>query len=305
MLTEEINRYIALRRSLGFKLKETAKNLASFGQFTETRGERHVRTATAMVWAEGASTPDTRYRRITDVIRLAAFLHAEDAAHEIPPGGIFKAHRTKFIPYIFTDDELAQFIDAARIRQQDESSPVRREIYAVLFGLIASTGLRISEALNLTLSDVLPDGVLHIRNTKFGKSRMVPLHPSVVHILDQYLELRLAVVAEDDHLFLSEGKRKIYYSVPHKAFHEILAIANIAPGRSRRPRIHDLRHTFATRVLSQCGAGRDAISRHAVALMTYMGHSNPRYTYWYLHRTPELMADISAAAENLMMEGRP
>lgn len=305
MLTEEINRYIALRRSLGFKLKETAKNLASFGQFAEARGERHVRTATAVAWAEGASTPDTRYRRITDVIRLAAFLQAEDAAHEIPPGGIFKAHRTKFIPYIFTDDELAKFIDAARIRQQEESSPVWREVYAVLFGLIASTGLRISEALNLTLSDVLPDGVLHIRKTKFGKSRMVPLHPSVVRILDQYLELRLAVVAEDDHLFLSEGKRKIYYSVPQKAFHEILAIADIAPGRSRRPRIHDLRHTFATRVLVQCGAGREAISRHAVALMTYMGHSNLRYTYWYLHRTPELMADISAAAEKLLMEGRP
>jgi integrase/recombinase XerD len=186
MLIEEINRYIALRRSLGFKLKETAKNLASFGQFVEARGERHVRTATAVAWAEGASTPDTRYRRITDVIRLATFLHAEDAAHEIPPGGIFKAHRTKFIPYIFTDDELARLIVAARVRQLNESSPVRREIYAVLFGLIASTGLRISEALNLTLSDVLPDGILHIRKTKFGKSRMVPLHPSVMPILDRY-----------------------------------------------------------------------------------------------------------------------
>ena len=304
MLTEDIHRYIALRRSLGYKLKETARNLASFGHFAEARGERHVRTATAVAWAAGASTPDTRYRRVTDVIRLAAFLHAEDVEHEIPPEGIFKAHRTKFIPYIFTPDELVRFIDAARFRQRDESSPVRREIYAVLFGLIASTGLRISEALNLTLSDVLPDGILHIRKTKFGKSRMVPLHPTMICVLDQYLELRLAVATEDDHLFLSEGKRKIYYSVPQKAFHEILAIAAIAPGRSRRPRIHDLRHTFATRVLEQCGAGREAIARHAVALMTYMGHSNLRYTYWYLHRTPELLAEISAAAEKLVMECR-
>ena len=170
--------------------------------------------------------------------------------------------------------------------------------------LLYGCGLRISEALNLTLSDVLPDGVLHIRKTKFGKSRMVPLHPSMMNILDQYLELRMAVVAEDDHLFLSEGKRQIYYSVPQKAFHEILAIAGIAPGRPRRPRIHDLRHTFATRVLEQCGAGHEAIARHAVALMTYMGHSNLRYTYWYLHRTPELMAEIAAAAENLLMGER-
>lgn len=304
MLTEDINRYIALRRSLGFKLKETAKNLASFGRFAEAKAERHIRTATAVAWAEEASTPDTRYRRITDVIRLASFLQAEDAKHEVPPTGVFRSHRTKFIPYIFTGDELARLIDAARVRQQEECVPVRREIYAVLFGLIASTGLRISEALNLTLSDVLPDGILHIRKTKFGKSRMVPLHPSMMRILDRYLELRLAVAAEDDHLFLSEGKRKIYYSVPHKAFHEILAIAAIAPGRSRRPRIHDLRHTFATRVLEQCGAGREAIARHAVAVMTYMGHSNLRYTYWYLHRTPELLAEISAAAEDLLMEGR-
>lgn len=304
MLTEDINRYIALRRSQGFKLKETAKNLTSFGRYAEAKTEHHVRTVTAVAWAKEASTPDTRYRRITDIIRLASFLRAEDAAHEVPPTGVFRSHRTKFIPYIFTGDELTRLINAARVRQQEESLPVRREIYAVLFGLIASTGLRISEALNLTLSDVLPDGILHVRKTKFGKSRMVPLHASMVRILDQYLELRLAVAAEDDHLFLSEGKRKIYYSVPQRAFHEILAIAAIAPGRSRRPRIHDLRHTFATRVLEKCGAGREAIARHAVALMTYMGHSNLRYTYWYLHRTPELLSEISATAEKLM-EGRP
>ena len=301
MLIEEINRYIALRRSLGFKLKETAKNLAWFGQFVEARGERHVRTATAVAWAEGASTPDTRYRRITDVIRLATFLHAEDAAHEIPPEA-FKAHRPSSF---LTSSRMMNWRvhRCSSVRQLNESSPVRREIYAVLFGLIASTGLRISETLNLTLSDVLPDGILHIRKTKFGKSRMVPLHPTVMPILDRYLELRLAVAANDDHLFLSEGKRKIYYSVPQKVFHEILAIAAIAPGRSRRPRIHDLRHTFATRVLEKSGAGREAIARNAVALMTYMGHSNLRYTYWYLHRTPELLAEISAAAEELLTEG--
>ena len=227
---------------------------------------------------------------MTDVIRLATFLQAEDAAHEIPPGGIFKAHRTKFIPYIFTDDELAKFIIAARVRQLNESSPVRREIYAVLFGLIASTGLRISEALNLTLSDVLPDGILHIRKTKFGKSRMVPLHPTVMPILDRYLELRLAVAANDDHLFLSEGKRKIYYSVPQKVFHEILAIAAIAPGRSRRPRIHDLRHTFAVTTMRDWYRSGAVVEPRLASLSTYLGHVAPSTTYWYLTATPELLA---------------
>ena len=216
---------------------------------------------------------------------------------------MFVSHRTKFVPYIFTFEELTRFVDAARLMQQHERTPIRREIYAVLFGLIALTGLRISEALDLRLSDIQPDGILQIRNTKFGKSRMVPLHRSVVSALDSYLDLRRDVIAEDDHVFLSGGKRRIYYSVVQRAFHEILDIAAIAPGRPRRPRIHDLRHTFATRVLEQSGAGREAIARHAVALMTYMGHSNLRYTYWYLHRTPELMAKVSAAAETLMMEG--
>lgn len=303
MLTEDVRRYIAMRRSVGYKLKQSAKLLEAFAQFAEVRHEHHVRTQTAIAWAQAASTPDMRYRRMTDVIRLARFLHAEDSKHEIPPSGIFTSHRTKFIPYIFTSEELVRFLDAARKMQREEIIPVRREIYVVLFGLIAATGLRISEALDLRLPDILPDGILHVRKTKFGKSRMVPLHPSVVDVLDRYLVLRHNIAAEDDYLFLSEGRRRIYYSVAHKAFHEILDLADIAPGRLRRPRIHDLRHTFATRVLEQCGADREVIARHAVALMTYMGHSNLRYTYWYLHRTPELMAGIAGVTEALVMEG--
>lgn len=304
MLTEDVQRYISLRRSTGFKLKESARLLADYADFAEGKGDLYVRTRTAIAWAEQASTPDTRYRRITDVIRLARHLRAEDVRHEIPPAGVFTSHRTKFIPYIFTADELERFIDAAYDVQKDEVLPVRREIYAVLFGLIAVTGMRISEALELRLADVQPDGILHIRKTKFGKSRLVPLHASVSAVIDRYIELRRAVVADDDHLFLSLGKRKIYYSVVQRVFHEILDRAGVAPGRQRRPRIHDLRHTFATRVLEQCGAGQDEIARHAVALMTYMGHSNLRYTYQYLHRTPELLTEMAHAAETLVEEGR-
>ena len=305
MLKEDVQRYITLRRSTGFKLKDSARLLADYADFAEAKGDQYIRTCTAIAWAEQASTPDARYRRITDVIRLARFLQAENVRHEIPPSGVFASHRTKFVPYIFTADELARFIDAAHEVQKDEVLPVRREIYAVLFGLIAVTGLRISEALELRLPDIQPDGILHIRKTKFGKSRFIPLHPSVSIVIDRYLDLRRAVVAEDDHLFLSVGKRKIYYSVVQRIFHEILDRAGIAPGRQRRPRIHDLRHTFATRVLEQCGAGQDAIARHGVALMTYMGHSNLRYTYRYLHRTPELLANMAHAAETLVEEGQP
>lgn len=271
MLMNDIERYIALRRSLGAGLKRAKNHLTSFARFATDKGERHIRAQTAIAWAAMAPTPGTRQRRLTDVMLAARFLRAEDPAHEVPPAGLFTTSTPKLIPYIYTSDELAQILDAARKMQRHEPSPMRRQVYVMLFGLIAATGLRISEALNLRLSDVLPDGILHIRQTKFGKSRLVPLHPTVREELDAYLVLRRDVVGLDDHLFLTARGRGITYPTVNPAFRNIRRLANIAPGRSREPRIHDLRHTFATRVLEQDGAGRDTIARRAVALMTYMG----------------------------------
>ncbi len=172
----------------------------------------------------------------------------------------------------------------------------------MLFGLIAATGLRVSEGLNLRLGDVLPGGVLHIRETKFYKSRLVPLHATVVEVLDRYLDLRGRFAGSDDHLFLSMEGSALAYSTARCAFLRILQLANIAPARTRRPRIHDLRHSFATRVLEQCGTKREEVARHFVALSTYLGHADIAHTYWYLQATPELMTDIAAAAEALVTE---
>jgi integrase/recombinase XerD len=119
----------------------------------------------------------------------------------------------------------------------------------------------------------------------------------MLEALDAYLVVRRDVVGPDDHLFLTARGRRISYPTVNPAFRKILRLANIAPGRIRRPRIHDLRHSFATRVLEQDGTGRETIARRTVALMTYMGHVNPRYTYWYLQTTPVLMSEVAAAAE--------
>lgn len=300
MLRDNVRRYIALRRSLGFRLNDTARRLTSLARYAEDKGERYIRVQTAVAWAGAAPTPDSRYRRLQDAIGFARFLHAEDQAHEIPPSGVFTSHRNGLVPYIFTPDDLARLLDAAAERQSRETCPARRQIFVMLFGLIAATGLRISEAMKLRFVDILPDGVLHIRKTKFGKSRLVPLHQSVWDQLESYLVLRRAVTAESDHVFLSKMRKPLHYDKVHRAFHDILCLADIAPGRVRRPRIHDLRHTFATRVLEQCGDGRDAIAKHAVALMTYMGHSNPAHSYCYLQRTPELMAGMATMAETLV-----
>src|SRR6266702_3273562 len=192
---------------------------------------------------------------------------------------------------------------AGQLRRQ-KPNPLRQQLYVMLFGLIAATGLRVSEALDLRFDDVLADGVLHIRDTKFGKSRLVPLHPTVVEALDRYLDRRRLVAGSDDHLFPSAKGKRLASSTVNYTFRCVLRFANIAPERPRRPRIHDLRHSFATHVLEQCNTERDAVARHFVALATYLGHVDIKHTYWYLQATPELMTDIAAATETLIM-GEP
>ncbi len=297
MLIAHVERYISLREILGFRLRNLSFNLRTYAHFAAGRGEAHVRITTAAEWAAQASSTHTRYIRLRDVARLARFLHAEDPTHEVPPNPLSAPLRRR-LPHIYTPEEIAQLVQAAgRLRQ---SYPLRRESYGTMIGLIATTGLRISEALNLRFDDVLPDGVLQIRRTKFGKSRMVPLHPTVVEVLHQYLERRRRLAVTDDHVFLSAGNRRISTSMADYTFRRMLRLAGIAPSRMRQPRIHDLRHTFATRVLEQCSTRREAVARQFVALATYLGHADIAHTYWYLESTPELMASIAAASEALI-----
>ena len=305
MLIDDVERYIALRRSLGFKLRKSSRHLQCFARFATERGETHVRVATAVAWAATAPTPDTRHRRLGDVVRFARFLRAEDVAHEIPPASLFAAPKSRPVPYIYTPDELVRILETAGQLRRQKPNPMRAQMYVMLFGLIAATGLRVSEALNLTLDDLLPGGVLQIRDTKFGKSRLVPLHRTVIDALNRYLDLRRRFAGSDDHLFLSVKGKALAHEMANYTFRRILQFANIAPGRVRRPRIHDLRHSFATRVLEQCSTRRDAVARHFVALATYMGHTDIACTYWYLQATPELMTDIAAAAEALIAGEAP
>ncbi len=297
MLIAQAERYISLRQTLGFKLEDLSGNLNAFARFAADRGDNHVRVSTAVDWATKASSPHARYIRLRDVARLARFLHAEDPIHEVPTNP-FCAPTRRSLPYIYTPAEIVHLLEGAtRLRR---SYPFRRQVYGTLLGLIAATGLRISEALDLRLADVLPDGVLQIRRTKFGKSRLIPLHPTVVTALDQYLEQRRRLAVTDDHVFLSAGNRRISSSMVEYTFRRIRRLAGIAPSRTRPPRIHDLRHTFATRALEQCSTRRESVARHFVALSTYMGHTDIAHTYWYLEATPELMTGIAAAAEALI-----
>ncbi|MFG1316848.1 tyrosine-type recombinase/integrase [Xanthobacter autotrophicus] len=301
MLNADVDRYIALRRTLGYKLRKPARHLRAFALYAASHRETHVRTSMVLAWVTAAGrTQEARAERFRHLALFARFLHAEDPRHEVPARNPFAVRKTRPVPYIYTPDEIARVLDAAGKLRHQRPNPLRRELYITMFGLIAATGLRVSEAIALRIDDVWPDGVLHIRETKFCKSRLVPLHPTVVEALGRYLEKRHRIAADSDNLFPSVQHRALCPSTVNYTFRCLLRQAAIAPGRQHRPRIHDLRHTFATRALEQCGAERGEIARHFVALSTYLGHVDIRNTYWYLQATPEMLTNIAAAAEMLV-----
>ena len=298
MLSDHVDRYLALRRTLGYKLHNAGRNLQAFAAFAGDKGDTHIRAATAVQWAAQASTPHARAVRLHDVVLLARFLFAEDASHEIPPAHHFHVRMVRQPPYIYTPTEIGQLLAAAR--RLPCSYALRRSVYATLIGLIAATGLRVSEALDLCFDDLLPSSVLHIRRTKFAKSRLVPLHPTTVEALTEYLQERQRLAIADDHLFVSTAHRRIPTPTASGTFQRVVRLAGIAPGRRRRPRMVDLRHTFATRSLQRCAVRRESVARHLVALSTYLGHTDVVHTYWYLEATPDLMANIATTGENFV-----
>lgn len=301
MLIDGAYRYIELRRSLGFKLQKTSAHLVSFIDYAASVGDVHVRCDTALAWAAAnSSTQDSYYRRLQELALFARFLRAEDPVHEVPQHHLFYRSRSRPAPYIFSPDEIARMLAVARELPATRLNPLKPHTYEMLFGLLAATGLRISEALKLRFEDVLAGGVLHIRATKFNKNRLVPLHPSVAEKLDAYLDVRHRYGGFRDELFLTQCGQPLPHGTARHAFRTMLRRAGVATDRPRRPRMHDLRHTFATRVLEQCAAGREEVARDFVALSTYLGHGHIKHTYWYLEATPELLGDIAAAAEMLV-----
>ena len=302
MLSGDVQRYVALRRGLGYRLMETERSLRAFAKFAEVAGDTHVRAARALEWASTASTPLMRGIQLRTVAMFAAFLRAEDPAHELPPTGLFPTMPQRQAPYIYSQGEVVRLVEAAG--RLHRTYPLRREIYATLLGLIASTGLRISEALDLKFDDMEPDGgTLVIRKGKFGTARRVPLHPTVAEALSRYINTRRRLGITDRHLFVSASERRIGPSMANYTFRTIAKLAGIETGRARPCRIHDLRHTFATRSLEACKADRGSVAEHFVALSTYMGHADIKNTYWYFEATPELMAGMASAAELLMAGG--
>lgn len=302
MLRQDLARYMDLQRSLGFKFRLQHILLRGFVAFADKHGDRHVRSARVLDWAAQAPSPEQRRNRLLTVRRFALAAHAENARHQIPAAdALGNAFIKRHPPYIYKAEEIVRLIRAAAaLEAADSMKPL---IYATLLGLLAATGMRISEALALRLGDVSADGLL-VRESKFKKSRLLPLHATTRQALDTYLVEREKLVTTESSLFVSSaGGPLSYYSV-RGVFLRLLARTDLE-GVSHRgnPRIHDLRHTFAVRSLEQCPHDRDAVARHIVALSTYLGHAHVTDTYWYLQATPVLMAQIANAGEALLVGG--
>jgi integrase len=298
MLIDDLARHVALHDALGFRFRTQRLLLRNFVAFAELQGDRFISTERVLAWAVEAPSPEQRRNRLLNVRRFAISMHAEDPRHEVPAAdalgrGLFR----RKLPYIYTADEIQQLIAAAA--SLPPAGTMRPLTYAMLFGLLAATGMRISEALALRLGDVTEDGLI-VGKTKFHKSRLIPLHATTRKALNDYLSARTPIAAFSDAVFIANTGLAPAYETAASLFRQLSRKIGLRGGPGQPgPRIHDLRHSFAVRSLEQCPCDRNAVSRHILALSTYLGHAHVTDTYWYLQATPILMAQIAEAGEAL------
>jgi integrase/recombinase XerD len=295
-----IDAYLDLRRATGFAMQTAGYLLKSFAAFAAERGQTHVRTQTAIDWAALGPSVAQRDARLKAVCRFVRHVRVEDDRHELPPANHFGARKTRRPPHIYSAAEIDRLVEAAlRLRPKGGLRPLT---CATLIALLSATGLRISEALKLTVADVTRDGLL-IRETKFRKTRLVPMHDTAVAGLQRYLARRRPR-SDDDPVFIGKHGSALRYIAIKETFDRLVAKADIVLATRRRPRLHDLRHTFAVRALQGSPAGRSRTGAHMAALATYMGHVNIYATYWYLEATADLMRDVATAGEEFICDGR-
>jgi integrase len=291
-LRDQLADYLALRRALGYRLARPEKLLGQFLNYLEQIGADTVTIEAALGWARLPANGASNWwaYRLSAVRGFAAYLHAIDPAHEVPAPDLLPQRPLRASPYLYSDTDIAALIAATSTL----STPLRRATFATLIGLLAVTGIRVGEAIALDRGDVdLASGWLTVRHGKFGKARELALHPSTVEALRRYQRLRrrYAPATGTPAFFVSTAGTRLIYCNVHHAFHRLVRAAGLTPrSASCRPRIHDLRHSFAVRaMLDAYAAGEDGQVRLTL-LSTWLGHVHPGSTYWYLSASPELMA---------------
>lgn len=298
-LSAALTDYLAVRRSLGCKLVTAEGLLRQFVSYCDERDIAVITSDAAVAWAilpAGGSAVWWDIR-LSAVRPFARWLQSLDPATQVPERGAFgRAQARPATPYIYSAADIRALMDAAGTLYR----PMSRITYRTLVGVLAITGMRIGEAIGLDRDDVdWEERVLRVKNSKFGKSRMLVLHPSAMTALATYASERdrLRPTPRSSSFFIGCAGTRLFHSTVTVHFHELIRRAGLQPQAGRgRPRVHDLRHTFAVTTLRDWHAAGVDVQARLPILSTYMGHVKPKDTYWYLSATPELLA---AAAERL------
>jgi len=293
--------YIELKRHLGYKFTAGDEIVLPFAAFADDHHDQFIFRTRVVEWASSAPSVRRAQTRLAILRNFATWLHAEDAGHEVPAHhALGRNTRRRPTPYLLTREQIRQVMDAALLLPPVES--ITPHTVRTMIGLAATAGLRRSEVVGLLLTDFTADGLM-IRDSKFGKSRLVALHQSVPPVLQAYLSRRMKIAGAYDHLFaLASGKPPTANYLTRTFLHLVRSLGLRGGPGQPGPRFHSLRHSFAVRSMEAAShSSRADVSRHMLALTTYLGHSSVVATYWYLEATPPLLRSIVEASERTHM----
>ncbi len=305
-LQDALTDYLALRRALGYKLVEDGQVLGQFVAFVEKTGSIHITTELALRWAtqSNRASPVHQAHQLSRVRLFAEYLSGIDPQTQIPPRGLLPDQYQRRAPYIYSVRQIRNLVTAAG--QLPSATGLRAHTYATLFGLLAVTGLRIGEAIALDCDDVdLGGQVLLVRQSKFAKDRLVPVHSTTAVVLGEYMAMRNRCHPHpcDHAFFLAERGTRLTDCMVRQTFillsrHIGLRTADDHHG----PRLHDLRHTFAVTTVQRWYREGLDVNAQIPQLATFLGHSHVRDTYWYLSAVPQLMV-LAGARLDLSLGG--
>jgi integrase/recombinase XerD len=301
-LRQAVQDYLTMRRSLGYKLQGAGKGLLDFATFMEQHRAPYITHSLALAWAKQPSgvRPDEWARRLSHVRIFARHRSAADPRTQIPPAGLLPYRPKRARPYLYLDKEIKDLLSAAL--QLPSSEGLRPWTYHCLLGLLSVSGMRVSEAQNLELKDVdLRGGVLTIRGAKFGKSRLVPVHPSTRRVLADYITRRESVWAKrpvSSYLFVSGWGNRLDGGDIRRTFYALSRQIGLrGPSDSHGPRLHDMRHGFASKTLLRWYRAGENAERRLPILSAYLGHVHWSDTFWYVSALPELMHEARSRLE--------
>jgi integrase/recombinase XerD len=311
-LHQAIEDYLTMRRDLGFKLREAGKGLLDFAAFMRQRHAAYITSRLALAWAQQPrnATPAYWAQRLSFVRGFARYRCATDPRTQIPPPGLLPFQPRRARPYLYSDEEIRRLLRAAlAMTCRHRRDALKPRLYHCLFGLLSVTGLRLSEALNLQLADIdLDSAVLTIRGAKLGKDRLVPLHPSTCQVLAQYLAergQRWDDCPVSPYVFVSNRGHRLDGAEVRRTFYALSRQIGLrGASDSHGPRLHDMRHRFATNTLVRWHQREQDPERLLPVLSAYLGHVHVADTQWYLNASPELMREAMRRLEHCW-EGRP